>query len=177
MICQLSARIRASSSHTSSLPRRIRGSSIVALRHPWSGLKIVWGGSSSSEVVTCHPPTRDPGETGAARAARFGGLARGGRTVLAVVFGKVCNHARLRSELTALGHRFTSRGNSESSCVPSTPGARAARLEGMFAYAAWKPGSRRLARLRDRFGIKPRIPPPEQLRQCQPITAPPGPVA
>lgn len=34
--------IRASSSHTSSLPRRIRGCSIVALRHPWPGLKILW---------------------------------------------------------------------------------------------------------------------------------------
>ncbi|WP_393101205.1 hypothetical protein [Streptomyces sp. LN325] len=41
-------------------------------------------------------------------------LARDGRTVLAVAFtGEVYNHAPLRSELTALGHRFTSRSDSE----------------------------------------------------------------
>lgn len=42
-------------------------------------------------------------------------LARGGHTVLAVAFtGEVYNHVRLRREPTALGHRFTTRGDSEA---------------------------------------------------------------
>ncbi|MFJ5272768.1 asparagine synthetase B family protein [Streptomyces sp. NPDC088358] len=85
-------------------------------------------------------------------------LARDGRTVLAVAFtGEVYNHAGLRSELTALGHRFTSRSDSEVvlHAIDAWGEEAPARLEGMFAYAAWEPGPRRLTLVRDRFGIKP----------------------
>ncbi|MDF9813060.1 asparagine synthase (glutamine-hydrolyzing) [Streptomyces sp. SPB162] len=85
-------------------------------------------------------------------------LVRGGRTVLAVAFtGEVYNHARLRGELTALGHRFTTRSDSEVvlHAVDAWGEQAPARLEGMFAYAAWEPGPRRLTLARDRFGIKP----------------------
>ncbi|MGA4980267.1 asparagine synthase (glutamine-hydrolyzing) [Streptomyces cinereoruber] len=85
-------------------------------------------------------------------------LVRGGRTVLAVVFtGEIYNHARLRSELTVLGYRFTGRGDSEVvlHAVDAWGQEAPARLEGMFAYAAWEPGFRRLTLARDRFGIKP----------------------
>ncbi|MEY2243507.1 asparagine synthase (glutamine-hydrolyzing) [Streptomyces sp. BF23-18] len=85
-------------------------------------------------------------------------LARDGRTVLAVVFtGEVYNHARLRSELAALGHRFATRCDSEVvlHAIDAWGEGAPARLEGMFAYAAWEPLSRRLTLVRDRFGIKP----------------------
>ncbi|MEU5893991.1 hypothetical protein ABZ835_45485 [Streptomyces sp. NPDC047461] len=85
-------------------------------------------------------------------------LARDGRTVLAVAFtGEIYNHARLRSELTALGHRFTTRRDSEVvlHAIDAWGEAASARLEGRFAYAAWEPGPRRLTLVRDRFGIKP----------------------
>lgn len=66
-------------------------------------------------------------------------LARGGRTVLTVAFtGEVCNHVRLRRELTALGHRFTTRSDSEVVLhAIDAWGERApSRMEGMFAYVS-----------------------------------------
>ncbi|MEU9264481.1 asparagine synthase (glutamine-hydrolyzing) [Streptomyces sp. NPDC048251] len=85
-------------------------------------------------------------------------LERGGRTALVVVFtGEVYNHAELRTELTARGHRFRTRGDSEVvlRAVDAWGDLAAERLEGMFAYAAWEPGPRRLTLVRDRLGVKP----------------------
>jgi asparagine synthase (glutamine-hydrolysing) len=85
-------------------------------------------------------------------------LVRGGRTALAVAFtGEVYNHAALRSELAALGHRFTTCSDSEVvlHAIDAWGEQAPARLEGMFAYAAWEPVSRRLTLARDRLGIKP----------------------
>lgn len=85
-------------------------------------------------------------------------LERGGDTALAVVFaGEVYNHAELRTELTARGHRFRTRSDSEvvMRAVDTWGRDAPARLEGMFAYAAWEPGPRRLTLVRDRLGIKP----------------------
>ncbi|GAA1192830.1 asparagine synthase (glutamine-hydrolyzing) [Kitasatospora gansuensis] len=85
-------------------------------------------------------------------------LTRGGRTALAVVFtGEVYNHASLRAELTALGHRFRTRSDSEVvlRAVDAWGEQAPTRFEGMFAYAAWEPGPRRLTLVRDRLGIKP----------------------
>ncbi|MCZ4119866.1 asparagine synthase (glutamine-hydrolyzing) [Streptomyces sp. H39-S7] len=85
-------------------------------------------------------------------------LARDGRTVLAVAFtGEVYNHARLRAELASLGHRFSTRSDSEVvlRAVDAWGEQAPSRLEGMFAYAAWEPGPKRLTLVRDRFGIKP----------------------
>src|SRR5439155_2032499 len=62
-----------------------------------------------------------------------------------------------RSELVGMGHRFATRSDSEVVLhAVDGWGVRAPeRLEGMFAYAAWEPGTRRLTLARDRFGIKP----------------------
>ncbi|MCM2423638.1 asparagine synthase (glutamine-hydrolyzing) [Streptomyces sp. RKAG293] len=85
-------------------------------------------------------------------------LTRGGSTALAVVFtGEVYNHAELRAELAARGRRFSTRCDSEVvlQAVDAWGEQAPARMEGMFAYAAWEPAHRRLTLVRDRFGIKP----------------------
>lgn len=71
--------------------------------------------------------------------------------------GEVYNFVELRSELTALGHRFSSTGDAEvllrayaewgDTCVQ--------RINGMFAFAIWDQERRRLFCARDRFGEKP----------------------
>ncbi|HEV3172218.1 MAG TPA: asparagine synthase (glutamine-hydrolyzing) [Actinocrinis sp.] len=85
-------------------------------------------------------------------------IERDGHCVLAVVFvGEIYNHREIRAQLAALGHRFRDRSDSEvvlravDAWGPRAP----ARLEGMFAYAAWEPEARRLTLARDRLGIKP----------------------
>jgi asparagine synthase (glutamine-hydrolysing) len=71
--------------------------------------------------------------------------------------GEVYNHAALRRELEAKGHRYRSATDTETvlhlyeelgpSCVE--------RLEGMFAFAIWDSRRRELFLARDRLGIKP----------------------
>lgn len=79
-----------------------------------------------------------------------------GNTVL-IFNGEIYNHAELRAELESLGHRFTSRSDTEmvlraflewdKECL--------ARLRGMFAIALWTESQKRLLLARDRLGIKP----------------------
>jgi asparagine synthase (glutamine-hydrolysing) len=79
-----------------------------------------------------------------------------GRTTIAFN-GEIYNFRELRSELEGLGHRFTTRTDTEvllhafvewdTRCF--------ARLRGMFAVALWSEPERRLVLARDRFGIKP----------------------
>ncbi|MDD2272136.1 MAG: asparagine synthase (glutamine-hydrolyzing) [Desulfuromonadaceae bacterium] len=75
-----------------------------------------------------------------------------------IVFnGEIYNYAELRSRLVALGHRFTTHGDTETilhayeewgeSCVT--------HLSGMFAFAIWDAADRTLFLARDRLGIKP----------------------
>ncbi|MEG9437072.1 asparagine synthase (glutamine-hydrolyzing) [Edaphobacter sp. HDX4] len=76
----------------------------------------------------------------------------------ALVFnGEIYNHAELRTELIALGHRFRTSCDTEvvlrafmqwdTACIE--------KLRGMFAFAAWRESRRRLVLARDRMGIKP----------------------
>ena len=75
-----------------------------------------------------------------------------------VVFnGEIYNHADLRPELEAAGHRYQSRSDTETilhayeqfgpDCVT--------RFRGMFAFAIWDQPARTLFLARDRLGIKP----------------------
>ena len=77
---------------------------------------------------------------------------------LALVFnGAIYNYPELRRELQRRGHQFFSEGDSEvilkayaewgEQCVE--------QLDGMFAFAIWEIGARRLFLARDRLGIKP----------------------
>jgi asparagine synthase (glutamine-hydrolysing) len=77
---------------------------------------------------------------------------------VAIVFnGEIYNHAELRVELEARGHKFRSRTDTEvvlatflewdTECF--------SRLRGMFAIALWTESQKRLVLARDRMGIKP----------------------
>ena len=77
---------------------------------------------------------------------------------VAIVFnGEIYNFRELTKELTELGHRFSTRSDTEvivhaweqwgESCVD--------RLRGMFAFAIWDRNKQTLFLARDRIGIKP----------------------
>jgi asparagine synthase (glutamine-hydrolysing) len=78
-------------------------------------------------------------------------------TLFLVYNGEVYNYQNLRAELQALGHRFTSTGDTEvvlrafmewgPACVE--------RFNGMFALAVWDKRSETLFLARDRYGMKP----------------------
>ncbi len=77
---------------------------------------------------------------------------------LTLVFnGAVYNYRELRRDLVARGHRFMSEGDSEVILKAYREwGEDCPRhLHGMFAFAIWDAGTRRLFAARDRFGIKP----------------------
>lgn len=79
-----------------------------------------------------------------------------GDTVL-VFNGEIYNHAELRRELEALGHRFVSKSDTETvlrGFLQWDTGCFA-RLRGMFAIALWTESKKRLVLARDRLGIKP----------------------
>ncbi|MEK9724575.1 MAG: asparagine synthase (glutamine-hydrolyzing), partial [Rhodospirillaceae bacterium] len=73
--------------------------------------------------------------------------------------GEIYNHAQLRQDLEAAGHRFRT---DHSDTEVLIYGYRewgleglVGRLEGMFAFAIWDAGRRVLSLARDRIGIKP----------------------
>ena len=108
---------------------------------------------------------------------RFGGLV--------IAFnGEIYNFRELRSELERCGARFRTRGDTEVilEAYRSWGDACLARLNGMFAFALWDEGRRRLLLARDRVGEKPlffsELPggslafasEPRALRACQGVT-------
>jgi asparagine synthase (glutamine-hydrolysing) len=74
-----------------------------------------------------------------------------------VVNGEIYNHAALRADLEAKGHRFRSASDSEVVAhLYEEVGDRVPELlEGMFALAVWDNRAGRLLLARDRFGEKP----------------------
>ena len=75
-----------------------------------------------------------------------------------IVFnGEIYNYRPLRDELAALGHLFTTDGDTEVVLAAWRQWGRDAwaRLDGMFAVAIWDRSSRRLTLARDAIGIKP----------------------
>jgi len=79
------------------------------------------------------------------------------RSCVVILNGEIYNFQELQSQLSARGHVFTTRSDTESivhayeewglDCV--------ARLRGMFAFAIWDDRKRRLVLARDRAGKKP----------------------
>ena len=84
-------------------------------------------------------------------------LANEDETIQVVFNGEIYNHADLRPQLEAAGHRYHTRSDTETivhayeqwgdDCVQ--------RFRGMFAFAIWDAPRRRLLLARDRLGVKP----------------------
>ena len=74
-----------------------------------------------------------------------------------VANGEIYNHAELREDLIARGHRFRSRADVEVIVHGYEEFGVAVldRLRGMFAFALWDGSNRRLFAARDRAGEKP----------------------
>jgi asparagine synthase (glutamine-hydrolysing) len=84
-------------------------------------------------------------------------MANEDQTIWIVFNGEIYNHAALREELEARGHRYSSRSDTETivHAYEQWGDACLARLQGMFAFAIWDGRERRLLLARDRIGIKP----------------------
>ncbi len=78
---------------------------------------------------------------------------------VAIVFnGEIYNHADLREQLVAKGHRFRTRSDTETilhGYEEWGPRGICERLRGMFAFAIHDGRARRVVLARDRLGIKP----------------------
>ena len=71
--------------------------------------------------------------------------------------GEIYNHPKLRDDLRARGHRFSTSSDTEVlvHLYEEYGEALVHALEGMFAFAIWDQRARRLLLARDRFGEKP----------------------
>jgi asparagine synthase (glutamine-hydrolysing) len=84
-------------------------------------------------------------------------LANEDGTVRVVFNGEIYNHAEIRPELEAAGHRYRTRCDTETivHAYERWGDACVERFRGMFAFAIWDAPRRRLLLARDRMGIKP----------------------
>jgi asparagine synthase (glutamine-hydrolysing) len=78
-------------------------------------------------------------------------------SVWVVYNGEIYNHAALREELEAQGHRFVTRCDTEviAHAWEQYGPAMVERFQGMFGFAVWDARSHTLVLGRDRLGIKP----------------------
>jgi asparagine synthase (glutamine-hydrolysing) len=78
-------------------------------------------------------------------------------TVVITFNGEIYNYQELRAPLEAAGHRFRTRSDTETIVhhFEQHGAAGVGDLNGMFAFAIWEAGGRRLTLARDRMGIKP----------------------
>ncbi len=79
------------------------------------------------------------------------------RTKWIIYNGEVFNHASIRPELEAAGHRYASHCDTETilHAYEQFGPAAVERFRGMFAFAIWDGAKRTLFCARDRLGIKP----------------------
>ncbi|MCK5146649.1 asparagine synthase (glutamine-hydrolyzing) [bacterium] len=84
-------------------------------------------------------------------------IANEDNTVHIVFNGEIYNFATVKSDLEGLGHHFKTKADTEVILHGAEAWGRdvAKRLNGMFAFAVWDAGTRRLLLGRDRLGIKP----------------------
>jgi len=84
-------------------------------------------------------------------------MANEDETVWITYNGEVYNHASLREELEAKGHRYRSHTDTETivHLYEEDGPACVERLDGMFAFGIWDGLRRRLVLARDRLGVKP----------------------
>src|SRR3954454_7303298 len=71
--------------------------------------------------------------------------------------GEIYNHGDIRRELESLGHQYRTKSDTETivHAYEQWGDDSVDRFRGMFAYALWDSGRRRLLLVRDRLGIKP----------------------
>jgi asparagine synthase (glutamine-hydrolysing) len=84
-------------------------------------------------------------------------LASADGAVQVVFNGEIYNYRELRDELTACGHRFRTRTDTEVivEAYREWGTGVVSRLDGMFAFGLWDARARRLMLARDRVGKKP----------------------
>ena len=79
------------------------------------------------------------------------------RSLALVINGEIYNFKELKSRLESKGHRFATASDSEVvlHLYEESPESFVSCLEGMFAFALWDSGRKRLILGRDRMGKKP----------------------